>query len=168
VLVLVIIFSVIGYSEAQNQNASTVAGVTPATPPTQQDAPVIQNVATDTPTSFVLPTDTPTPEPTIAPAPTPTPAPVVVVPTPTPRPAPPPTPTPCPGVNCNPWGYNFSLGNLITSPPDAFCQYFNCIDNFDNGNGYVVECNDGMYSLSGGISGACSYHSGVWRPLYSH
>ncbi|MBX5449026.1 MAG: hypothetical protein IRZ24_03080, partial [Thermogemmatispora sp.] len=85
-----------------------------------------------------------------------------------PPPRPTPTPTPCPGVNCNPWGYNFEPGNLIYSPPPDFCLYFACISNFWNGRGYVVECSDGMYSKSGGIRGACSYHGGVWRPLYAH
>jgi hypothetical protein len=31
----------------------------------------------------------------------------------------------------------------------------------------MVECNDGTYSMSGGIRGACSYHSGEERPVYS-
>jgi hypothetical protein len=35
------------------------------------------------------------------------------------------------------------------------------IPNYENGNGYRVQCNDGMYSHSGGIQGACSGHGGV-------
>jgi hypothetical protein len=35
------------------------------------------------------------------------------------------------------------------------------IPNYDKGNGYRVQCNDGMYSQSGGIQGACSGHGGV-------
>jgi hypothetical protein len=35
------------------------------------------------------------------------------------------------------------------------------IPNYDNGNGYRVQCADGMYSQSGGIQGACSGHGGV-------
>jgi hypothetical protein len=31
----------------------------------------------------------------------------------------------------------------------------------------VDECHDGTYSHSGGRSGACSYHGGELRPLYS-
>ena len=70
---------------------------------------------------------------------------------------------------CNPWGYNFTPGNLIYSPPGDFCGYFPCIPSFWNStNGYVVECNDGDFSHSGGRSGACSYHGGEMRPLYSH
>jgi hypothetical protein len=30
----------------------------------------------------------------------------------------------------------------------------------------MVECHDTMYSMSGGRQGACSYHDGVWRPVY--
>jgi hypothetical protein len=35
------------------------------------------------------------------------------------------------------------------------------IPNYENGNGYRVQCNDGMYSRSGGLQGACSGHGGV-------
>ena len=35
------------------------------------------------------------------------------------------------------------------------------IPNYENGNGYRVQCNDGMYSQSGGIQGACAGHGGV-------
>jgi hypothetical protein len=50
--------------------------------------------------------------------------------------------------------------------PGDVCEYFSCIDNFDNGNGYMVECRDGMYSMSGGIRGACSYHHGEETAVY--
>jgi hypothetical protein len=63
-------------------------------------------------------------------------------------------------------------GNLIYTPPSNFCSYFNCISSFwepdDPGDGYVVQCADGSFSQSGGERGACSYHVGVSRPLYSH
>ena len=74
----------------------------------------------------------------------------------------------CTAVNCNPWGYDFNPGNLIDNPPSAFCSYFACIPSFGNGNGYVMECADSMFSKSGGIQGSCSRHGGDWRPLYSH
>jgi hypothetical protein len=35
-----------------------------------------------------------------------------------------------------------------------------CIPNFPNGNGFVVQCVDGEWSHSGGLSGACSDHGG--------
>jgi hypothetical protein len=43
--------------------------------------------------------------------------------------------------------------------PD-FCSTHECIPNFDNGNGYIVQCADGEWSHSGGLQGACSYHGG--------
>jgi hypothetical protein len=43
----------------------------------------------------------------------------------------------------------------------SFCDTHDCIPNFDNGNGSVVQCADGTYSHSGGIQGACSHHGGV-------
>ncbi len=140
-------------------SASSVATATTASSQT-----ALGNLPTTTP----APTDTPTATATPIPLPTATPRPL---PTATPRPPapPPPPPTPCPGVNCNPWGYNFTPGNYIYSPPGNFCSYFNCIPSFwTHTNGYVEECSDGTYSHSGGVQGSCSYHGGNWRPLYSH
>lgn len=42
----------------------------------------------------------------------------------------------------------------------SFCDSHTCIDNFDEGTGYIVQCNDGEWSQSGGRPGACSYHGG--------
>jgi len=47
-----------------------------------------------------------------------------------------------------------------------FCASHACIGNFDNGHGYVVHCADGMWSHSGGVQGACSYHGGVGGGSY--
>jgi hypothetical protein len=47
------------------------------------------------------------------------------------------------------------------SPSPDFCATHNCIPNFPNGRGTVVQCADGSYSHSGGIQGACSHHGGV-------
>lgn len=151
ILALLLFFSCIGTTVGM---VNLAIQATP-TPPANQAAstgPIIS--AQPTPTAISTPTSTPTPQPPLAPAPTPT--------------QPPPTPTPCPGVHCNPWGYNFTPGTLISSPPAAFCSYFACINNFTKGHGYVVECQDSRYSKSGGIQGACAYHGGVLRPLYSH
>lgn len=41
-----------------------------------------------------------------------------------------------------------------------FCSSRSCIPNFPNGTGTVVQCVDGEYSHSGGLSGACSHHGG--------
>jgi hypothetical protein len=46
----------------------------------------------------------------------------------------------------------------------SFCESHACIDNFDNGDGYKVQCADGTWSHSGGKSGACSWHGGVSGP----
>src|SRR5260221_515964 len=106
-------------------------------------SPTVNHVPSPTPGPTQKPTPTPTPKPTSAPTHQPAPT------------QPPHTPTPCPGINCNPWGYNFSSpGKLIYVPPSGFCNYFNCIPTFyesdDPGDGYIVQCSDGMYSLSGG------------------
>ena len=115
--------------------------------------------ATLAPTATAIPSPTPQPTATATPRPRPT-------ATPRPQPTATPKPTCIPGaVNCNPWGYNFSSGHYIYSPPGSFCAYFACIGNFWNGSGYVMECKDGMYSKSGGHQGSCSYHGGNWRAL---
>jgi hypothetical protein len=128
--------------------------------------------ATDSPrvattTSAPAAPTTPRPKPRIKPPP-PAPKPT---PTPTPKPTRKPTPKPVARSTCgapaNPWGYNFcGRGSYLYSPAADVCGYFDCIPNFDNGVGYMVQCNDGMYSMSGGRRGACSYHSGEGRAVY--
>jgi hypothetical protein len=77
------------------------------------------------------------------------------------------------GAPPNPWGYNFCGGNLIYNPPNpTFCSYFNCIASFwteDRPNdGYVIQCVDSRFSLSGGEAGSpCSSHGGPSRTLYA-
>lgn len=127
-----------------------------------------------------LPTiESPTPEPTLeseSPSPSPSPSPK---PSPSIKPSPSPSPTkkayvapkPKPkatGVFGNPWGYDFRAGKLIYNAPSAFCSYFDCINNFWNGVGYVVQCEDLMFSKSGGRQGVCSHHGGYYRTLYAH
>jgi hypothetical protein len=158
-IAVLLLFSCIGSAIGSNNLASTP---TP-TATSGQAALIISPTATHTPIPILThnPTPTPTAKPTIAP-------------THAPLPTQPPKPTapPCQATNGNPWCYNFSPGKLIYIPPSGFCNYFNCIPTFygsdDPGDGYIVECNDGSYSQSGGEKGACSYHHGVMRPLYSH
>ncbi|HWL37647.1 MAG TPA: hypothetical protein VNQ77_15785 [Frankiaceae bacterium] len=71
------------------------------------------------------------------------------------------------GAPANPWGYNFcGRGSVISRPPSAFCDYFDCIASFwESTNGYVMQCDDGMFSHSGGRQGSCSHHGGNDRPL---
>ncbi|HEX6540659.1 MAG TPA: hypothetical protein VF040_02805 [Ktedonobacterales bacterium] len=83
---------------------------------------------------------------------------------PTTTPAPVPTCLPD-AVNCNPWGYNFTQGNRIYKPPAAFCDVFSCVASFWDGSGYVVECQDGIYSKTGGRTGSCGGHGGENRAL---
>ncbi|MFL6136555.1 MAG: hypothetical protein ACJ74O_02000 [Frankiaceae bacterium] len=101
------------------------------------------------------PVRTTAPRPTVKPTPTPTPKPTHAV------------PSTC-GAPKNPWGYNFcGSGSLIYHPAPDVCGYFDCIDYFDNGVGYMIECSDGTYSMSGGRSGRCSHHGGELREVYS-
>lgn len=137
---------------AATSNVTPTAGATP----TLDQAP--------TPTQQVIPTPTPIP-PTPTPVP-PTPTPIPPTPTPIPPTA---TPTQAP-AQANTTVYNFDPngGQLIYNPPADFCASHPCITNFPNGNGYVMQCNDGMYSRSGGIRGSCSRHGGDKQPLYAH
>jgi len=43
---------------------------------------------------------------------------------------------------------------------NGFCDTHRCIENFDAGHGSIIQCRDGMWSHSGGLRGACSYHGG--------
>lgn len=79
------------------------------------------------------------------------------------------TPTPCSSAQSP-----ASTGTATTTAPSQvegpgstshatdvqFCTTHTCIPNFANGNGYIVQCVDGEWSHSGGLSGACSYHGG--------
>lgn len=139
----------------------------------EQSAPsVSESGSTNTPTTTPSPTPAATATPVPTPPPTPTPT-ATPVPTAVPvAPPPPPAPTAAPanlcGAPANPWGYNFCGGSYIYSPNPSFCSYFNCIPSFwESTNGYVDQCVDGTFSHSGGRRGACSYHGGESRPLYS-
>jgi hypothetical protein len=52
-------------------------------------------------------------------------------------------------------------GTPLYEAPTGFCDYHDCIPNFENGTGYPVQCADGSWSQSGGRPGACSWHGGV-------
>ena len=51
-------------------------------------------------------------------------------------------------------------GSFSHATDSQFCSTHTCIENFPNGNGYIVQCADGEWSHSGGLSGACSDHGG--------
>jgi hypothetical protein len=71
------------------------------------------------------------------------------------------------GAPANSYGFTYcSTGSRVLPPAENACQAFICIANFPNGKGYLVMCNDGKVSLSGGLSGVCSRHSGRFRDIY--
>jgi hypothetical protein len=93
----------------------------------------------------------------------------------------PPTPTPPPpttglcGAPSNPYSLNYcGRGDMITMAqvPSDICSFFTCIgsppsnSSFWAGKGYLEVCIDGDISLSGGRSGACSYHGGEDHPVW--
>ncbi|GAA0403483.1 hypothetical protein AB0875_09565 [Micromonospora gifhornensis] len=133
----------------------------------------VESTAAGTNKASVSPTSPriPSPKPTTArPAPTssaPRPAPTSASPKPKPTTkAPTPKKVDLCGAPQNPYGYNFCGGSRIYSPAAGVCSYFSCINNFSNGKGYMIECNDGMVSMSGGRPGSCSYHGGNRRTVY--
>lgn len=163
---LVLLGSLFIYTTGNASGTGLVSSTTSAQGTQTVSTPVMRTTPRATTQALGRVETVPTALPTVAPTPTPRP------PTPTSVPTQPPVPTPTPahvGVNNNPWGYDFTPGTLIYDPPTDFCSYFNCIASFwQSTNGYVDECQDGTYSHSGGVRGACSHHGGEMRPLYSH
>jgi hypothetical protein len=146
--------------EAAAGNTSSVVITTDAAAPTTA-APVTTTAAPVTTTAAAAPRAAPplTPPPPAAPKKTTTsaaPAPVRTTQ----------APNLC-GAPKNPYGYNFCSGSEINSPASDVCSYFDCIDNFWSGKGYMEECKDGTYSMSGGRRGACSDHGGEERAVLS-
>jgi len=142
-----------------NNSGRPVAQVAPS-----MASPSPSQTFTVSPTASPIPSSSPKPKasPRASPSPSPHPKPV---PLPSPKPAPP--KSTC-GAPANPLGYNFCGGKFIYSPAATICNYFKCIPSFwTSVKGYVDECRDGFYSHSGGRQGACSYHGGELRPLYS-
>lgn len=173
---LLVIFALVSACAEASPTTGTTTGA-PTTTRTSTPSPIATVTSAPAQPLPLPPTATPTTEPAtptpIPPPPTATPKPPS--PTPTPKPA---TPTPKPtkvattppstGANENPWGYDFNKGTLIYDPPTGFCSYFNCISSFWDGKGYVVQCNNGQYSKSGGRTGVCSRQKGLKWILYSH
>ena len=54
----------------------------------------------------------------------------------------------------------FVTGGCGSGQQSGFCATHTCISSFASGHGYIVQCNDGMWSHSGGVQGACSGHGG--------
>jgi hypothetical protein len=55
------------------------------------------------------------------------------------------------------------VGSRSHAGDQKFCEEHQCIGSFESEPGTVAECNDGTFSHSGGIQGACSHHEGVRR-----
>lgn len=142
--------SIVSVATAPPQTtAPTAAAQTPL--PVGGAEPSATPLVTPPAATLATPSATPTPIPTLAPTSVPTAAQADLC-----------------GAPQNPWGYNFCGGGLIYAPDPSFCDYFNCIPSFwRSTNGYVVQCNDGLFSHSGGRRGACSSHGGEGRSLYS-
>jgi hypothetical protein len=72
------------------------------------------------------------------------------------------------GAPANPMGYNLcGRGQHITKADARTCTYFKCISNFASGTGYMIQCVDGTYSMSGGKTGSCSTHGGPGKTVSS-
>jgi hypothetical protein len=162
-LVLVIIGALAGSPSKKTVGVSTATSLGAETTTTTAEVSTSVPVVASTP--ITLPATT-------LPATT---LPVTTVRTTVPRTAPPTAPaTTAPtvaglcGAPANPFGYNFcGRGTFITSPNPSTCSYFNCIANFGNGIGYMEECADATYSMSGGRQGSCSHHGGDKQPVFS-
>jgi hypothetical protein len=57
-------------------------------------------------------------------------------------------------------GEEDEVGSSSHATDAQFCSEHQCIGSFETEDGTIVECSDGSYSHSGGISGACSDHGG--------
>lgn len=171
---LAAVFAVAGCASTGTGTATAAGAQITSSSPTDS-TPTPDDITLDSPSAATAATSAPA---TSAPPTTAAPASVPAAPAAPKTQAPPPAPAPAPttaaakpslcGAPSNPFGYNFcGRGGYIYSPDSTVCSYFDCIANFGNGTGYMVECLDGTYSMSGGRRGACSYHGGVSRPVYS-
>ncbi|NYF57160.1 hypothetical protein [Micromonospora purpureochromogenes] len=70
------------------------------------------------------------------------------------------------GAPANPYGYNYCGGSYIDDPAADVCDWFDCVDTFWNGKGYLVQCEDGLVSMTGVPGGPCADHGGTRRPGY--
>jgi hypothetical protein len=145
----------------------TADAATPAPTPTMQATatPTPGPQPSPTPQQAVQPTQAPIVQPTQAPIVQPTPTtPPVVSQTPTQPLTPQPTQPPAVTYNTDPNG-----GQRVYNPPVNFCTTHACVSTFwTDKSGYVVECGNGKYSHSGGVSGACSRDGKVAATLYQH
>ncbi|MEV4094704.1 hypothetical protein [Streptosporangium saharense] len=145
----------LGTGSYRRSGAPTVSATTPPTVPAAP-APV--------PAPTVTVTVRETVRETVTVVVTATPTVTVTVPAPAPEPGA--GDTLC-GAPANAYGFTFcATGARVTAPLTETCLVFSCIDNFSEGRGYLVMCKDGKVSMSGGLSGVCSYHDGWLKDVY--
>lgn len=79
-----------------------------------------------------------------------------------------PPPPRYPAIGGNPYDYTLTnTGHILYQPAADVCTWLKCIPSFwQHTNGYVDLCNDGYYSHSGGVTGACSKHGNERQPVY--
>lgn len=154
-IVILIACSIFGYL------ASAIGG--------RNSAAIESQISTPTITQAIQP-QAATPKPTVTLTPTPTFTPTIELQQQIPTQSPVPPMQICNGTLVDGMCYSFDPtgGALVYSPAPDFCGSFSCIANFPNGRGYVIECNDGMFSKTGGISTSCNHHKGNMRPIYQH
>ena len=68
----------------------------------------------------------------------------------------------------SPWSYRFCGEGRIFAPPPEFCAYFACVQTFWSEQGYVVQCQDLLFSWSGGSGQVCVQHGGWLRDLLTN
>lgn len=71
------------------------------------------------------------------------------------------------GAPANPYGYHFCGGSRVYEPASGVCRYFECIEGFWSGKGYLVQCRDGTVSMTGGRSESCVHHGGRRRAVHT-
>ncbi|MDZ5445154.1 hypothetical protein U2F26_20860 [Micromonospora sp. 4G57] len=72
------------------------------------------------------------------------------------------------GAPANPFGYDFcGDGYRVRRPAARTCEFFDCAPGFWSGSGYLVQCRDGLLSLTGGQREACAGQGGVRRIVHT-
>ncbi|MFJ8577195.1 hypothetical protein [Micromonospora sp. NPDC093277] len=71
------------------------------------------------------------------------------------------------GAPANPYGYDFCGGQRIRRPARGVCDWFDCVQGFWSGKGWLVQCRDGTVSLTGGERDACAGHRGFRRTIWT-
>ncbi|MFI0791469.1 hypothetical protein ACH4OY_02010 [Micromonospora rubida] len=71
------------------------------------------------------------------------------------------------GAPVNPFGYDYCGGSSIRKPDIRVCDYFDCGQDFWAGRGYLVQCRDGAFSLTGGRADVCATHDGLRRTVWT-